>query len=149
MESGLKIRYLWHDVDVMELEVSASGEKFSAFARPYVSHDALKESAAILEGFPQVSSDVRELFFGNFGDEFAGGHVHLSFFCVNSSCHAVMEIRLVDKSGWHIGPGWSRPTQQAHFFLAIEAAAIDEFVKELRQVGRDLTGTAWLCGSSV
>ena len=37
MSFGLQLKYLWHDVDVFEIEVAASNGEFSGAAKTYIS----------------------------------------------------------------------------------------------------------------
>jgi hypothetical protein len=144
MSSGLTLKVLWHDTDAIELATSASNGRFSGFAKPYVGIDSLGELADKLQGFPLDPGDERELRFGAFGKEFAGGSVLLRFFCAGLAGHAVVELRFEDEAGKNSGAEWNRPEQTATFFGWTEAFAIDEFVTELRRVGTNLSGEARL-----
>ena len=143
MESGLQIKYLWHDIDVVEVSITASSDEFGALARAYVDHDALQEAASILEGFPARSSDTRELTLGNMDPQFAGGGASLRFFCSGSSGHGVVEIRVVD-AAQPMTNRWTRPPQSAHFFANVEAAATDDFVRKLRAFDPDKSRSVFL-----
>src|ERR1035441_7228277 len=81
MSIGLQLNYLWHDEDVSEIAVVASNGQFSGAAKTYLSIGGLAEAAEALRGFPRDLSDIRELKFGAFGRESAGGGAHLRFFC--------------------------------------------------------------------
>lgn len=144
MSLGLQLKYLWHDADVFEIEVSASNGDFSGAVRTYVGIDKLAEAAETLGGFPQDISDVRELKFGEFGRESAGGCAHIRFFCKNSAGHAVAELQIETEDESNTGSRWNLPEQIAHFFGGVEASAIDDFVAELRLLEENKSGVASL-----
>jgi hypothetical protein len=144
MKTGLQLKYLWHDVDVYEFEVAASNGRFSGAVKSYVPVGGLAEVATSLEGFPRHVSDAREIQFGAFGKESAGGGVRLRFFCKNSSGHAVVELRFESEDESDTGSKWNLSEQTAHFFAGIEATAVDEFVGELRLLEEKQCGTASL-----
>lgn len=144
MKTGLRLKYLWHDIDVYEFEVVASNGQFSGVAKTYVPVGGLAEAATSLEGFPRNVSDAREIQFGAFGREFAGGALSLRFFCKDSSGHAVVEFRFESEDESNTGSKWNLPEQTAHFFAGVEATAVDEFVGELRQLEANPRETAQL-----
>jgi hypothetical protein len=144
MESGIGLKYLWHDIDVYEFEISASNGIFSGSARAYVGMSGLSESAAQLEGFPKDPSDIRDLQFGEFGEESAGGCIQLRFFCNDLAGHSVVEIRIETERDRNLAAKWNRPAESAHFFAEIEASAVDDFVVDLRRMEIDRSGSARL-----
>jgi hypothetical protein len=144
MSIGLQMKYLWHDVDVFKLEIAASNRKFSGVAECYVSIGNLAEAAEQLKGFPCDPSDIRELKFGEFGREFAGGCSLVRFFCRDSAGHAVVEVQIESERMREMGSIWNCPEQTAHFFAEIEARAVDDFVDELRQLEEIKGGAASL-----
>jgi hypothetical protein len=131
METGLRISYLWHDIDVVEVSITVSNSRFGGLAQAYIDHDGLRNAASTLEGFRTTPSDARELSLGNMDPQFAGGGALLRFFCTNNACHAAVEIRIVNAAQSETNL-WTRPPESAHFFAKVEAAAIDNFVRELR-----------------
>jgi len=142
VDIGLKLKCLWHDVDVYKLSVSANTGTFSGGTEVYVSIGGLAEAASGLQGFPSDTSDIRELQFGTFGTEFAGGAIHLGLLCKDGAGHAVLEIRIESEDGCHTNSKWNRPEQSAHFFADVEAAALDDFVAELLSLEEHKTGVA-------
>ena len=142
--AGVEITCCWFDQDVLEIRVSASNGAFSGVAHPYIAHDALHGAAAILGRFPETTADRRELRFGATGEEFAGGFVALDFSCRDSSGHSVVEVKLESKNDSRSEPQWNIRPQTVHFLAAVEAAAVDQFVKELAQLGATKAGSAWL-----
>jgi hypothetical protein len=141
---GLQLKYLWSDVDVIELRVIASNGIFSGGADLYAPTGGLAEAASTLQGFPANTSDVRELQFGAFGSDSAGGGANLRFSCKGGAGHAVLEFRVESEDGNDTHLTWNRPEQSAHFFAEIEACAIDDFVAELRKLEDAKSGIATL-----
>jgi hypothetical protein len=80
MIMGLKVTYLWHDIDALELRVTAENAEFRVTADVYVGTDALLEAATTLAGFPKNHLDKREVVFGAAGKKFAGGAARLEFY---------------------------------------------------------------------
>lgn len=64
MSTGLKVAYLWHDNDVIEVRVTVENARFRGTANVYVGTDGLLEAAGTLAGFPKHSRDKREVIFG-------------------------------------------------------------------------------------
>jgi hypothetical protein len=130
MESGLQIKFLWHDTDVIEVSITASNGEFGGSARAYINHDDLKDAASVLAGFPNSPSDTRVLSIGSVDPMSAGGGASLSFFCKDLRGQAVIEVRIAAERGRDMN-AWNHPAQSAHFFADVEAAAIDDFVRAL------------------
>ena len=144
MNLGLQLKYLWHDVDVFEIEAVASNGKFSGASDAYVSIGGLAEAAETVKGFPRDLSDVREFEFGAFGRESAGGAVHVRFSCMDGAGHAVVELRFESEYERNAGSDWNRPAETANFFGKVEASAVDDFVAELRLLEENKSGVASL-----
>jgi hypothetical protein len=131
MERGLRIEFVWHDTDLIQVSIRASNGEFCGTARAYINHDDLKNAASILAGFPNSPLDSREFNFGNMDPQFAGGGISIRWFCSDLRGHAVAEMRIAAEAKRESNT-WSRPAQFAHFFADVEAAAVDDFVRELR-----------------
>ena len=50
MNAGLKVTYLYHDGDIIEVRIVAENVSFRGSADVYVGTDGLLEAAAVLEG---------------------------------------------------------------------------------------------------
>lgn len=144
MEPGLELKYVWHDSDVDEIEICASSGGFSGSTRAYISKHVVSSAAQMLLHFPQNSSDVRELQFGVRGENAAGGWAHLRFSCKDLAAHAILEIHIESKDEWRPASRCFMSPQSAHFFAEIEAAAVDDFVRELGELNRNEDGAARL-----
>jgi hypothetical protein len=138
MPAGLHIKYLYHDNDIIEVEVFVGNSRFCGTARVYVGIGQLSEAAALLKGFPQRSSDTREVVLGAFGREFAGGGVRLHFYCKDLAGHAVVEATI---EADHIG---EKPAESAVVLANIEPASLDLFLPQLLLLEAELNGVASL-----
>lgn len=138
METGFQFDVLFRDSDLLKVRVSAWNGAFGGASDVYVGIGALTEIANKLQGFPQSTSDAREVMWGTFGPETAGGGVSMRFYCIDGSGHAYVESKIEsdqDAAG---------TVQSATFLVAIEASAIDCFVAELLKVDRGTATTASL-----
>ena len=144
MEASFRLIYLWHDVDVYQLQVAASNGYFSASARAYVPVGGLRECAEQLSGFPRSWQDRREIEFGNFGREFSGGAARLSFSCYSRAGHPVVEFSIEDEASQLKGSAAERSVQSAHFFANVDPASVDLFAAQLRQLEVEQHGFAEL-----
>jgi hypothetical protein len=138
MTSGLHLKYLYHDNDIIEVQVFVGNGRFCGTANVYVGIGQLSEAASLLQGFPQQSSDRREVIFGAFGRNYAGGGVRLRFYCKDSAGHAVVEATI---EADHIG---EEPAESAVVLANIEPASLDLFVPQLRLLEANFSGTASL-----
>jgi hypothetical protein len=144
IEDGLTIKWSWHDADVASIFISASNGDFAGAAEPYISLDGLAEAADRLAGFPKKADDTREIAFGASGKGSAGGFVYLKFSCFDGAGHGCVELRFESKNEARISKGCYDWVESATFCAKIEAAAVDEFVAELRQLDSDRDGKARL-----
>ena len=87
MNPGLKVTYLYHDGDIIEVRIIAQNASFRGAADVYVGTGGLLEASAVLEGFPKDRSDTREVAFGAAGPESAGGSARLTFYCKDGAGH--------------------------------------------------------------
>jgi hypothetical protein len=79
MKTGFRFEVTWNDDDVFKVRVTAWNGVFGGSVGVYVPIGGLREAAAKLEGFPRQPSDTRELQFGAFGGEWAGGAASMRF----------------------------------------------------------------------
>jgi hypothetical protein len=140
MINGLQFCYLYHDYDVIEIRIIVGNGRFHASANAYVQAGGLSEAAATLDGFPTNASDARELVFGAFGAQSAGGAVRLQLSCWDLAGHA--RIRATVEDDYRS----ENDTESAIVFIDFEPAALDEFVSALRHLEIDLKGCAELAG---
>jgi len=138
MDKGIRLELLWHDVDVFEIRLVAWNGLFGGGADVYLAIGSLKERAEKLDGFPRSPADNREVIFGAFGPEYAGGAVSLRFFCGDGAGHAYVDLKIESDSQS------GRMVQSVAMSLSIEPAAVDLFVDELRRLEDEKKGTARL-----
>jgi hypothetical protein len=137
MEHGLRVRHLYHDNDILEVEVSAFNGRFAGSTALYIGRDELSLSADALQYFPSSQSDERNVTLGAFGLESAGGALRLRFRCIDSALHVQVSIQIEDSEG----------KQSAVVIADVEPAAIDSFIPELQRIQEELSGDAILAFS--
>lgn len=137
MEHGLRVRYLYHDNDILEVEVITSNGRFAGATALYIGRDELSLSADVLQHFPNSRSDERDVTWGAFGSESAGGALRLQFQCIDSALHVQISAQIEDAEGM----------QSALVIADVEPAAIDSFIPQLRRIQEELCGDAILAFS--
>jgi hypothetical protein len=143
MNVGLKVAYLWHDIDVLELRVTAENAEFRGTADVYVGIDALLETANILAGFPKNHLDKREIVFGAAGKKFAGGAVRLEFYCKDMAGHAAFRATIEGDYGDQ------EVAENATVCIDFDPAALDEFLIELKKIEAEHRGSASMIARSL
>jgi hypothetical protein len=139
-EVGFRVEIIYADVDLNEIRVSAWNGAFGGATDIYVKIGGLAELAAKLTRFPRDPSDVREFTLGAFGREFAGGAASLKFYCIDQAGHAYVESRI--ESSTESARVWQTVT----LVMPVEAAGIDRFVEDLRQLEKEKSDVALLEG---
>ena len=138
MKEGLKVSYLWHDIDVIEVRVTAETAEFRGTADVYVGADELLKAATLLAGFPTGNLDKRDVVFGASGKGFAGGFVRLEFYCKDGAGHAAFRATI------EADYGNLETTESAIVCVSFEPAALDAFLLQLQQVEKEHSGSASL-----
>jgi hypothetical protein len=131
--------YRYHDVDVVQLNVFAWNGSFGGSTCLWVAQGELGETADLLAGFPANPKDMRELSFGAFGPEFAGGAMSLKFFCVDLAGHCKLHLRMESDHERR-----ESIAERVELIGAVEPAAIDLFVEQMRTLNSSLAGSAML-----
>jgi hypothetical protein len=138
MPTALKIAYLWHDGDVVQVRITVENAEFRGTADVYVGTDGLFEAAARLAGFPANNLDKREAIFGAAGKQFAGGFVRLEFYCEGGAGHATFRATVeADYRNRELA-------ESSVVHVSFEPAALDAFLPQLQQVEREHRGFASL-----
>jgi len=137
MVPGVDIEVIGIDNDLVELEVRASNGIFAGRAKLYENHEASASAAQLLSGFPIGSTDQREVTLGTLDEKYAGGGAGLAFRCTDGSGHCVVKVRLRDDD-------FGGSIHSATFSIPCEAAAVDEFVQQLRAMTLNLGSNAHL-----
>lgn len=129
MENGINIRVVYFDQHVIEVVFGCSNGYFSGTAEIYLDHDGLSKLADALSGFPSSPDDSREVRIGTFDPSHADGGVLMNFRCRDSVGHAIAAIKLRGDGSKGFGE-----LQSVALRIPIEPAAIDLFVRQLRQM---------------
>ena len=138
MLRGIRITYLCHDDDVIQLQIVADNGRFRGTTRVYAGIGELSDIAESLRGFPEDPYDKRQVMFGQFGRKMAGGAVRLRLYCRDMAGHPVIEVRL---EGDYTAPYVAETTTA---FLDFEPAALDVFLQELPKLEKQFSGYAAL-----
>ena len=139
MDRCVRLAYCYHDSDIVELRVSAWNGSFGGSTCLYVAQGELADSATILAGFPENVKDKREVTFGAFGPNSAGGAMALRFSCRDGAGHCQLHITI--EADYELRDS---PAQRVEFLSAIEPAALDLFAEQMRVLNSSLTGSAVL-----
>lgn len=139
MDRCLRLEYWYHDDDVVELRVSAWNGSFGGATRLYIAQGELADAAALLAGFPVNVKDERELTLGAFGPNFAGGAMAMRLSCRDGAGHCQLHTTI--EADYKMRDS---PAERVEFLSAIEPAALDRFVDEMRILNSSLTGSAAL-----
>jgi len=133
---GIEVTIVYEDTDLIEVSVLASNGRFSGLALAYASPDAVREFADLIAGFPRSPADRRAFTFGSFDPAYANGAASLELSCKDAAGHAVVAVRLEAERE-------PDPPETATFRLDFEPAALERFVRQLREL-RCGHGTAFL-----
>jgi hypothetical protein len=139
LENGISIKVIWFDEDLLEVLCSCSNGYFSGLTEFYLAHDAPSQLASTLSGFPSSAADYRDFELGAFKPNHAGGGVLMHFYCVDSVGHAAVYVKL--KDGGRNSPG---EIQSVALHILIEAAGVDNFVQQLKAMGKTIGAGAFL-----
>lgn len=136
MDIGVRLEVLWNDADIFEVRMAAWNGLFGGSANIYVGIGGLAEAAEKLKGFhvPPRQVHVR---LGAFGPHFAGGAATIDFYCTDSAGHASVQVRIESDHRR------KSPAQSVLLMAAVEPAAVDSFVSDLRRLEADQRGTAF------
>jgi hypothetical protein len=139
MDCCVRLAYRYHDVDVVELIASAWNGSFGGSTRVWVAQGGLADAAALLVGFPVKLEDKREVTFGAYGPKFAGGAMTLQFACIDGAGHCQLHVTM--EADYDRG---NLLAERVEMLSAFEPAALDQFVKQMRELNSSLTGSAVL-----
>lgn len=96
----------------------------------------LSALADALIGFPSRPNDSRYFESGTFNVDRAGGGARMHFFCMDAAGHAVVEVKLRGDAGRGLGE-----MQSVALRIPNQAAGVDDFIEQLRGVGK-ITGAS-------
>ncbi len=128
MKPGVQISNRYVDDHLIQLRIAASNGVFAGQADLYVDSGSLTELADALRGFPTSPRDIRQFELGSFDGADVCGGAKFRFFCVDSVGHAMVEVNLRNDLTVEF------VTNLVVVHIAIEAAAIDSFIKQLESM---------------
>jgi len=137
---GFQFHNIYRDEHLLKLRITVCNGSFAGTADIYTDVNRLKEAVTKLQGFPSHLSDVRELNFGGFEHNSAGGGVNMRFYCADRAGRSYVDSSI--QSEWNP----SGKAQSAMLTVAVEPASIDVFVGELIRLSEDQTQSARLQG---
>jgi hypothetical protein len=139
--NGINLKVIWFDEveDLLEAVFSCSNGYFSGQAEVYISCAGLSELANTLTGFPSRPDDSRNFELGTFNPAHADGGARMHFYCTDAAGHAVVEVQLRGDACKGMGE-----MQSVALRIPIQAAGVDDFVKELRGMGKVVGARAYL-----
>jgi hypothetical protein len=139
MDRCIQLSYLYHDVDIVELKVSAWNGIFGGSTSLYIGKGELASMATLLAGFPVGLRDRREITFGASGPETAGGATNLTLSCIDGAGHCQMHVMI--EADYSLRDSLA---ERVEMLCAFEPAALDEFASQMRRLNSSLTGSAVL-----
>lgn len=141
METGINLKVIWFDEveELLEVVFSCSNGYFSGQSEIYTSRDDLSQLASTLVRFPSRPDDSRNFELGTFNPAHADGGARLHFFCEDAAGHAIVEVQL--RAGACKGMG---EMQSVALRIPIQAAGVDDFVGQLRGIGKVIGASAYL-----
>ena len=139
MDRCVCLSYRYHDFDAVELKVSAWNGSFGGSTSVWVGQGNLANAATLLAGFPVSLEDKREVTFGAFGPESAGGAMTLQFACIDGVGHCRLHVTM--EADYDRG---NLLAERVEMLSALEPAALDQFVRQMRELNSSLTGSAVL-----
>jgi hypothetical protein len=139
MDRCIQLTHWYHDTDVVELKVSAWNGTFAGSTRLYIGQGDLADTAKLLARFPVGLEDRREVTFGAFGPDSAGGAMNLKLSCIDGAGHCHLHLLIeADYDGRNL------LAERVEMHCAFEPAALDQFVDQMRELNSSLTGSAVL-----
>jgi hypothetical protein len=138
---GLTIEAVDNDTDYLGIQIRASNGRFAGYAEIYASNNDLSEFAERIAGFPESLEDQRSYEFGSPNPAVGGGYCTLKLRCLDRTGHVAVDVVIDGKLA--IAP------ESARFSFKAEPSAIDQFVRSLRVVENNRTGSATIAMDSV
>jgi hypothetical protein len=123
---GLRIKRIWDDEHLVEYECSIDTGTFRGSSTCYAGHGALEGFSEQLQRFSKAFEGTAVF---DAGLEDGTNAVNIRFFIIDRAKRVVVAVRLVTDRG-------HRPDDVARLEVqfAVEAAAIDEFIPQVKQV---------------
>ena len=137
MNPELQVQIVYADEHLLEVELFAANRRFAGSVNFYTALDELDGFAKRIEGFPNSPQDERRLKFSGPDTSAASeATVTLHFHCVDRAGRGCVSVAIQGE-------------ESAQFSILIDAAEIDDFVRELRRIQRNRSGKAVLAGRGI
>jgi hypothetical protein len=139
LKSFLRLKVIWKDNDMFELEVKTSNIHFSGKTEVYDQSESLSEFALKLTNFPNNEMTL----YYEMGEKDSYAYFSISFYPIDLGGHIGVEIYLESSV-----PTEYRKEEKHKLKLEfiVEPSAIDNFQKELFTLTKNREGTAILFG---
>jgi hypothetical protein len=136
---GITLEVIWFDEHALAVLFRCSNGYFSGQAEIYLADDAASKLADGLRGFPSSSTDSRDFELGSFNPEHADGGVRMHFYRLDSAGHVGVDVKLRGDACKSLGE-----IESVALRIPIEAAAVDNFIEQLRSIDKTVGASASL-----
>jgi hypothetical protein len=142
LKSFLKLKVIWKDDDMFELQVTASNGRFIGTTEVYDQSRPLYDFANSLIGFPRTSDSV---FLHEAGEKDSYAYFAMKFYTIDNVGHLGVQVTLESNVSTK-----RRTEEKDKLSLEIltEPSLLDNFVKSLLILAKDEEGEAILEGVS-
>lgn len=140
LKSFIKLKIIWKDDDMFELQVTASNGRFIGTTEVYDQSRPLYDFANSLIGFPRTSDSV---FLHEAGEKDGYAYFAMKFYTIDSVGHLGVQVTLESNVSTKY-----RAEEKDKLSLEIltEPSLLDNFVKSLVTLAKDEEGEAILEG---
>jgi hypothetical protein len=141
VDNGINLEVIWFDEveDFLEVVFRCSNGYFSGQTEVYVTSEDLSKLSKTLSGFPSSANDFRDFELGTFNPNHADGGARMHFFCKDAAGHSVVEVKLRGDACNGLGE-----MESVALRIPIQAAAVDDFVKQLQALRKKIGVSAFL-----
>ena len=141
MRRGITLVKIWSDADVIEARITTSDGTSSFTSEVYIGHPSLEEAVTDLTMFKDhVHGGLVDLRLGEFGPEYAGGAFHAR---LHFPKPGRLYVTCRQQSGFEDFT-LTKVASEATLYLKTEAALLDRFIEELRDVSTQKQDEAYL-----
>ena len=133
LSAGLLLTVIWHDVDVIELNIRAHNDSFSAVVTIYSTCDLLTRAAETLSSAQPTVGDVQLFTLATTDEKEASFELRV----LDSVGHFALICRLGEDGEYR---------QNATIVIRVTPSAIDQFVDELYTIAKGASKAAALEG---
>jgi len=137
VEMGIHVEVIGFDVHMMRVSFKCANGYFSGQGEIYADHKWPAKLAEAMKGFPRNPTDSRQLGLGKVDTDCMADGVHMSFYCLDSAGHAVVETKLHGGASLKSGE-----LESVALRIPIEPASVDELVRQLEQIDLEIGSSA-------